>query len=190
MSTSATAAGTRAYPKATDKIVHHLPDDHHSMSFSPGKMTPGTLNHFRKEESAGIPLQTSWTFWLDKWVTFSFLRYVMSWNGSSFSRTSKNSTAAEYKANLKKVYTVSTAQGFWSVLNHIPPVEELPIRCYYHLMREEKEPLWEDPMLSNGGVWRIKCAKRDTVNLMCHLVVGHDDVHIFHQYIDLPNTAE
>ena len=78
-------------------------------------------------------------------------------------RTVRNSTAAEYKANLKRVYTVRTVQGFWSVFNHIPKVCELPVRCYYHLMRHERQPLWEDPVLSSGGVWRIKCSKRDTV---------------------------
>ena len=78
-------------------------------------------------------------------------------------RTLKNATAAQYKANLKKIYTVSTAQGFWSVYNHIPDVSELPPRSYYHLMRDDREPLWEDPILARGGVWRLKCSKRDTV---------------------------
>jgi hypothetical protein len=36
-------------------------------------------------------------------------------------------------------------------------------RSYYHLMREERQPLWEDPMICNGGTWRLKCMKKDTV---------------------------
>ena len=31
-------------------------------------------------------------------------------------------------------------------------------------MREEREPLWEDPALAHGGVWRIKCPKKETVS--------------------------
>ena len=118
-------------------------DDPAIMAFSPSKMTSETLNHFSQEEQHGVPLQTTWTFWIDKTV--------------------HNASLAEYKANLKKIYSVSTVQGFWSVYNHIPDVSELRLRSYYHLMREEREPLWEDPALASGGVWRIKCPKHETV---------------------------
>jgi len=134
------AAKAKARPMAIPSHVGQ--EDPAIMSFSPSKMTTQTLDHFNIQESQGVPLQTAWTFWLDKAV--------------------HNASVTEYKANIKKIYTVATVQGFWSVYNHIPDVSELKLRSYYHLMREEKEPLWEDPTLSNGGVWRIKCPKRDT----------------------------
>ncbi len=34
-------------------------------------------------------------------------------------------------------------------------------------MREERQPLWEDPAICYGGTWRLKCMKKDTV---CRLV--------------------
>ena len=87
-------------------------------------------------------------------------------------RATKGATAAEYQANLKKVYTVSTVQGFWSVFNHIPCLSELPHGSYYHLMREERPPLWEDPHICNGGTWRMKCRKQDTVRVWKELLLA------------------
>ena len=134
-------APASAKPMAIPK--HITQDDPAIMSFSPSKMSTQTLDHFNHEDSKGMPLESSWTFWIDKAM--------------------HNASLNEYKANIKKVYTVSTAQGFWSVFNHIPNVSELRLRCYYHLMRDEREPVWEDPVLANGGVWRIKCPKYHTV---------------------------
>ena len=35
-------------------------------AFSPSNMTPRTLNRFDTDDTGGVPLQTSWTFWIDK----------------------------------------------------------------------------------------------------------------------------
>ena len=80
-------------------------------------------------------------------------------------RTSRGVSAAEYEASLKKIYTVSTAESFWSVYHNIPSVAELQMRYSYHLMREERRPLWEEPYNRAGGTWKIKCHKSDTVLL-------------------------
>jgi len=126
---------------AHSSLAHRLTAPEH-LAFSPSNFSPTTLSNFSNSESIGVPLHTAWTFWIHK--------------------ATKGISAAEYQANLKKVYSVATVQGFWSVFNHIPSLHELPYGSYYHLMREERPPLWEDPHLCNGGTWRMKCRKQDT----------------------------
>ncbi|XP_034255163.1 eukaryotic translation initiation factor 4E type 3-like isoform X1 [Thrips palmi] len=82
------------------------------------------------------------------------------------------SSAAEFQANLKKIYTVRSAQGFWAVYNNIPGADEIQVRYSYHLMREDRKPLWEEPYNRRGGTWRIKCQKRDTTKVWREMLVA------------------
>ncbi|BFZ10807.1 hypothetical protein BsWGS_13845 [Bradybaena similaris] len=106
-------------------------------------------------ESKNVPLEplnTPWTFWIDRSV--------------------RGTTAKEYESSLMKIYTVDTVQGFWSVYNHIPQPSKLNIRYSYHLMREQRRPVWEDEENSEGGSWTLKCKKQDTEDVWRQLLLA------------------
>ncbi|XP_076674628.1 eukaryotic translation initiation factor 4E type 3 [Andrena cerasifolii] len=111
-----------------------------------------TVKTIEKHESSGIPLQSSWTFWLDKAVS--------------------GTTVEEYKENLTKIYTVNTVQSFWAVFNNIPNASAMQVRYSYHLMRDERYPLWEEPVNQHGGTWRLKCHKSDTEKIWKEMVLA------------------
>ena len=59
---------------------------------------------------------------------------------------------------------MTTVESFWAVYTNIPDVRDLNQRYTYHMMRDDRKPLWEEPRNSRGGTWKVKCRKEDSVS--------------------------
>eukprot|EP00795_Rhopilema_esculentum_P002345 gene2345-17982_t len=128
-----------AIPQRT-KLIEEDGEDLKHVSASPN-LNNASHNVIKSKESDGTPLNSPWTFWFDRYQ--------------------RDCTAAQYEANLRKLYTVTTIEGFWGVYNNIPDVGKIGLASY-HLMRGERRPIWEDDCNVRGGYWKMRCSKDKT----------------------------
>eukprot|EP00794_Sanderia_malayensis_P006207 gene6207-6922_t len=148
------------------KLIEDANDNITTLSASPNISTV-SHNVIRDKESDGTPLNSPWTFWFDRYR--------------------RGCTAAQYEANLKKLYTVSTIEGFWGVYNNIPDVGKIGLASY-HLMRDTRRPIWEDECNVRGGYWKMRCSKDKTSTLWKELllaVIGEKFSNFVHKSDDI-----
>eukprot|EP01120_Amphizonella_sp_Union-15-10_P005038 TRINITY_DN1577_c0_g1_i1.p1 TRINITY_DN1577_c0_g1~~TRINITY_DN1577_c0_g1_i1.p1 ORF type:complete len:340 (+),score=85.23 TRINITY_DN1577_c0_g1_i1:86-1105(+) len=85
-------------------------------------------------------LETEWTFWYSK---------------------KPKTPPTNFEANLQKIGTFNSVQGFWSFYTHMKRPAELQINSDVLLFREGLIPMWES--FPQGGSWKLRLKKRSTL---------------------------
>lgn len=78
----------------------------------------------------------------------------------------KNNRDYQWKENLIQLCTIKYVEDFWSVYNHLKPVEYLSEGCDYMFFKKGIKPMWEDLKNQNGGRWVLSLDKRSSSNLL------------------------
>ncbi|KAJ7968826.1 Eukaryotic translation initiation factor 4E [Quillaja saponaria] len=85
------------------------------------------------------PLEHSWTF--------------------RFDNPSAKSKRASWGSSIRPIYTLATAEEFWSIYNNIPHPSKLAVGADLYCFKYKIEPKWEDPICANGGKWTVTYAR-------------------------------
>ncbi|CAF0743964.1 unnamed protein product [Brachionus calyciflorus] len=120
-----------------------------------------------RDPSSKYPLEFSWSFW--------------------FYKANRHNNWTD---NLILLATVDYVEDFWSVYNHLKPVEYLSDGCDYAVFKKGIKPMWEDEQNQNGGRWLLNIEKRASsnflnglwLNVLLSLIGSHYDDEI--QYIN------
>ena len=78
------------------------------------------------------PLEFEWSFWFFK-----------------------NNRDSDWKDNIILLTSVDNVEDFWSIYNHLRPVNDLHEGCDYMFFKKGIQPMWEDDKNRDGGRWLI-----------------------------------
>ena len=98
--------------------------------------------------SQQVRLHRSFTFWF------------------SFTKKSKEKQLEEFEDNLKEIGTISTAQEFWGIYQHMKRPSTLTRGCEFSFFKSEIKPMWEDTANQNGGRFVILLKKNANNNIL------------------------
>jgi len=87
------------------------------------------------------PLRHGWVLWYD---------------GVSPSGKGKSS---QWGDNIREIYSFSTVEDFWRLMNNIAKPSQLQSGCTYNLFKKGITPKWEDDANKLGGKWTIIVGK-------------------------------
>ena len=99
---------------------------------SDSKSTVESATTVLRNPKSKYPLEFEWSFWFFK-----------------------NNRDTDWKDNIILLTSVDNVEDFWSVYNHLRPVNDLHEGCDYMLFKKGIKPMWEDDENRDGGRWLI-----------------------------------
>eukprot|EP00756_Hemistasia_phaeocysticola_P000896 Hpha_TRINITY_DN10647_c0_g4::TRINITY_DN10647_c0_g4_i1::g.156948::m.156948/K03259/EIF4E; translation initiation factor 4E len=87
--------------------------------------------------------------------------------------------AEAFAQKLQRIADCGTVEGFWALLCHVVPPDQLPPNTEYLMFRHGVRPIWEDPENARGGKFLIRLQKGAAAEsweeLVLHLVGAQFD---------------
>jgi len=85
-------------------------------------------------------------------------------------------------SGFKKIYEINTIADFWKLHNNWDKLKGINSKHYF-LMKNDIQPIWEDPVNLNGGCWSYKIHEEQSENLwnelasylVCEQIINNPD---------------
>jgi len=104
-----------------------------------------------------VPLPSNWTLWFKEEIRGEETDdHCSAWSEQQRRcRCRGRSAAADWGANLRALFDVSTAAEFLGAYGRVKLPSALPAGATYYFFRRGVRPVWEDEPNRGGGSWRM-----------------------------------